>query len=222
MSIHDPLLRRLGYHFKTKGLLQTALTHRSAGPGHNERLEFLGDAVVCLVITDALYQQFPNATEGELTRLRATLVNRDTLGQLGRQFELGHYLQLGAGELKSGGSDRQSIISCAMEAIIGAIHQESGFEVARTTVLRWYEPILSSLPKAASLKDPKTRLQEWLQAKGLSLPVYTVLATEGDIHQQVFTVSCVVGKEEVKAEGSSRRRAEQAAAQKMLEKLSHD
>lgn len=208
----------LHYEFQEPTLLRVALTHRSKGGDHNERLEFLGDAVVNFVIAEILYQQFPKATEGELSRWRASLVNRDTLAELAKEFELGRFLFLGPGEMRSGGSERQSILSCAMEAIIGAVYLDSGFDIAREKILEWYAPLLQSLSSASSHKDPKTLLQEFLQSRRWSLPVYTVEAIEGEAHQQLFTVSCQVPncKEKTLGKGTSRRRAEQDAAQAML------
>ena len=213
----NELSRKLGYHFKNPQLLKRALTHRSSSDENNERLEFFGDSIVNFVIAEALFHQFPTASEGDLTRWRATLINRETLGDIGRQFELGRYLYLGPGELKSGGHDRTSIISCSMEAIIGAIYLDSHFEVARECILRWYQPLLTSLTSAASHKDPKTKLQEYLQKNHLPLPVYEVESIEGELHQQVFVVSCSVQGHKVMGTGTSRRRAEQQAAENTLE-----
>ena len=212
------LIKKLNYEFRQPKLLKIALTHRSKGGDHNERLEFLGDAVVNFVIAEILYHQFPKATEGELSRWRATLVNRDTLAELAKDFELGRYLFLGPGELRSGGSERQSILSCAMEAIIGAVYLDGGFDAARASIVAWYEPLLQSLSTAASHKDPKTLLQEYLQSRRMSLPLYTVEEIEGEAHQQLFTVSCLVEEmqEKTLGKGTSRRRAEQDAAQAML------
>lgn len=216
----DELTDKLHYTFADAKLLKVALTHRSKGGDHNERLEFLGDAVVNFVIAEILYQQFPKATEGELSRWRASLVNRDTLAGLAKQFELGRFLYLGTGELKSGGSERQSILSCAMEAIIGAVYLDRGFAAARAKIVEWYEPLLQSLSSASSHKDPKTLLQEYLQRLRLPLPVYTVDAIEGEAHQQLFTVSCQVEEmEKTFGIGTSRRRAEQEAALAMLRVL---
>lgn len=215
----DQLTRKLGYQFNHPHLLKMALTHRSSSDENNERLEFFGDSVVNFVITEALFQQFPNASEGELSRWRATLINRDTLGMLGKQFELGRYLHLGLGELKSGGHDRMSIISCAMEAIIGAIYLDSNFAEVRECILRWYQPLLMSLTHASSHKDPKTQLQEYLQSEHLPLPVYEVESIEGEAHQQVFMVSCIVQGKKIMGQGTSRRRAEQMAAENMLEAM---
>lgn len=209
---------KLNYQFKDEKFLKTALTHRSKGSEHNERLEFLGDAVVNFVVAEILYHQFPKATEGELSRWRASLVNRDALAELAKEFDIGSHLLLGPGELRSGGHERHSILSCTMEAIIGAIYLDGGFEVVRTRIMEWYEPWLQSLSSAASHKDPKTLLQEFLQSRRLPLPIYTVENIEGEAHQQLFTVSCLVEgvAEKSYGQGTSRRRAEQNAAQAML------
>jgi ribonuclease III len=214
----EELPQKLQYEFKQPEFLKTALTHRSKGGEHNERLEFLGDAVVNFIIAEILYQQFPKATEGELSRWRATLVNRETLAELAKEFELGKYLFLGPGELRSGGHERQSILSCAMEAIIGAVYLDGGFDAARKKILDWYAVLLQSLSSAASHKDPKTLLQENLQGRRLSLPVYKVESVTGEAHKQKFTVSCNIADLEkiTLGDGTSRRRAEQNAAKKML------
>jgi ribonuclease-3 len=217
----------LGYVFHDPKLLKTALTHRSKAGDHNERLEFLGDGVVNFVIAELLYQRFPAATEGELSRWRATLVNRNTLADLAREFELGHHILLGPGELRSGGHKRYSILSCAMEAVIGAIYLDGGFTAVYKCISVWYALLLQSLSDASDHKDPKTVLQEYLQSHHLPLPVYAVEKTEGEAHQQTFIVSCQVAhvSERVLGKGTSRRRAEQDAAQAMLvilRKSNHD
>jgi len=214
----DELIRKLGYPFSNKQLLKMALTHRSSEDENNERLEFLGDSIVNFIIAEALYQQFPYAQEGELSRFRANLINRDTLGQLARNFELGRYLFLGPGELKSGGSQRLSILSCAMEAVIGAIYLDGGFDVTKECVLRWYQSLLQPLSAANNHKDPKTQLQEYLQSKHLSLPTYEVLSVSGESHQQTFEINCYVSGLSMNAigKGTSRRRAEQIAAMILL------
>lgn len=218
VRMSDELSLKLNYRFKEPKFLKLALTHRSKGGEHNERLEFLGDAIVNFVIAEILYLQFPKATEGELSRWRASLVNRDALAELAKDFELGRYLFLGPGELRSGGSERQSILSCSMEAIIGAVYLDGGFEAAREKILEWYEVLLGSLSSAASHKDPKTLLQEFLQSRRLALPIYKVEIIAGEAHQQMFTVSCRVHglDEHTLGTGTSRRRAEQEAAQAML------
>jgi ribonuclease-3 len=214
----DELSQKLKYEFQQPRYLKVALTHRSKGGEHNERLEFLGDAVVNFVIAEILYQQFPKAAEGELSRWRASLVNRDTLAELAKEFELGRFLYLGPGELRSGGNERLSILSCAMEAIIGAVYLDGGFEAARAKIIEWYDPLIQTLSSAASHKDPKTLLQEYLQSRRMPLPIYKVDVIEGEAHQQTFTVSCRVdGMENITlGKGTSRRRAEQDAAQAML------
>lgn len=220
----DELSRKLNYQFKNPDLLKMSLTHRSHDVKNNERLEFLGDAIVNFIVAEILYERFPRAQEGDLSRYRASLINRDTLGILGKQFDLGRYLQLGAGELKSGGSDRLSIVSCAMEAVIGAIYLDGGFDIVRQCLMQWYEPLIQSLSDAKLHKDPKTQLQEFLQSHHRSLPSYQVESVEGEAHQQIFVVSCHVDgiKQSVIGKGSSRRRAEQDAATLMLELLKND
>jgi ribonuclease-3 len=214
----EELSRKLGYLFQDKNLLKLALTHRSSNDQNNERLEFLGDSVVNFIIAEVLFQQFPRAQEGELSRWRATLINRETLANIARGFELGRYLFLGPGELKNGGGERLSILSCAMEAIIGAIYLDGGFEIVRECLLVWYGPLLQSLSNSDSHKDPKTILQEHLQGSRKPLPIYTVESVHGEAHQQTFVVSCYVESVNKKAvgKGTSRRRAEQDAAVAML------
>lgn len=214
----DELSRKLGYRFNNPDLLKIALTHRSSGDENNERLEFLGDSIVNFVIAEALYHQFPNAQEGDLSRWRATLINRDTLGYLARDFDMGRYTHLGQGELKSGGGERLSILSCTMEAVIGAVYLDGGFDAVRACILRWYDHLLKAITTTKSHKDPKTQLQEFLQAKHLSLPTYTVEDVQGEAHQQLFVVRCEVDgiNEKAVGNGTSRRRAEQDAALIML------
>lgn len=214
----DELAHKLGYQFKDLKRLKVALTHRSSHEQNNERLEFLGDSIVNFIIAEALFEQFPKAQEGELSRWRATLINRDTLANIARNFDVGRFLHLGPGELKSGGSERKSILSCAMEAIIGAIYLDSDFTTTKQCVLSWYGPLLQSLSDSGNHKDPKTVLQEYLQSLRKPLPVYAVDAIEGEAHQQVFIVSCKIAGLEEKStgRGTSRRRAEQNAAENML------
>lgn len=214
----NELMEKLRYEFLEPKYLKVALTHRSKGGEHNERLEFLGDAVINFVIAEVLYQQFPKATEGDLSRWRASLVNRDTLADLAKNFDLGRFLFLGPGELRSGGSERQSILSCAMEAIVGAVYLDRGFNTAKIKIMEWYEPLLQSLSSAADHKDPKTLLQEYLQSRRMALPIYKVETIDGEAHQQMFTVSCQVDGVSTKTtgKGTSRRRAEQDTAQAML------
>jgi len=213
--------RSFGYVFAQPALCHAAVTHRSAGADHNERLEFLGDSILNCGVARMLYDAHPEADEGALSRLRATLVSGETLAQIAGELGLGEHLRLGPGELKTGGFRRASILADALEAILGAIFLDSGFDAATAAVARIMGPRLSDLPAADTLKDPKTRLQEALQAHGLALPVYTLTAAAGDPHMQSFTVSCEVPVLGVSAvgEGASRRRAEQLAAAKLLELL---
>ena len=213
--------RSFGYVFAQAELCHTAVTHRSAGADHNERLEFLGDSILNCGVARMLYDAHPEADEGALSRSRATLVSGETLAQIAGELGLGEHLRLGPGELKTGGFRRASILADALEAILGAIFLDSGFDAAAAAVARIMGPRLSDLPAADTLKDPKTRLQEALQAHGLALPVYTLTAAAGDPHMQSFTVSCEVPVLGVSAvgEGASRRRAEQLAAAKLLELL---
>jgi len=213
-STHNELTKRLGYIFRDAALLARALTHRSRSSRNYERLEFLGDSILSFVIADVLYDRFPQLSEGELTRLRATLVRREALAALARELDLGDCLDLGGGELKSGGFDRDSILADGLEAVFGAVYKDGGIETVREVVLRLYQPILNSIDPNSILKDPKTRLQEFLQRKSLATPTYTVLEVSGEPHQQHFVVECRVPglTEAVRGEGSSRRHAEQAAA----------
>jgi ribonuclease III len=210
-----------GYVFLQPALCYAAVTHRSAGAEHNERLEFLGDAILNCSVARLLYDAHPLVDEGGLSRLRATLVSGETLAQIAGELGLGEHLRLGLGELKTGGFRRSSILADALEALLGAIFLDSGFDAAAAVVARIIGPRLADLPGADTLKDPKTRLQEALQARGLALPVYTLTAATGDPHAQSFTVSCEVPVFELAAvgEGGSRRRAEQLAAAKLLELL---
>lgn len=210
---------KINYTFNNPELLQMALTHRSKGIEHNERLEFLGDAVVNFVIAKILYDRFPDATEGELSRWRAALVNRDTLAELAKKYDIGPHLVLGPGEVRSGGHERHSILSCAIEAIIGAVYLDGGFETVNGCIAECFNELVSSLSDAHDHKDPKTLLQEHLQANRMPLPVYSVKDIEGEAHQQIFVVTCTVDgvNKETVGRGTSRRRAEQDAAQAMLE-----
>ena len=216
----DTLCRRLGYTFTDDALLRTALTHRSAAGTNNERLEFLGDSILNFVIAEALFEHYPKAREGELSRLRASLVKGDTLADAARAIELGDYLNLGSGELKSGGFRRDSILADALEALLAAIYLDSDFATCRALIRRLFGPQLAALPAADQLKDPKTRLQEALQARQQALPVYDVLAVSGEPHDQKFTVRCTIDNGLVTvAEGASRRKAEQEAARQALRQL---
>ena len=219
----DKLERKIGYHFNDADLIHLALTHRSAAGKHNERLEFLGDSILSFVIADDLYHRFPKVNEGDMSRMRATLVRGHTLAELGREFELGDYLKLGPGELKSGGFRRDSILADAVEAIIGAVYLDSDTEVVRRIILSWYQSRLESIQPGVSQKDPKTRLQEFLQGRRNPLPIYTVTNIKGEAHNQEFTVECEVAgvDKPVIGKGTSRRKAEQAAAEAALEQLSN-
>ena len=219
----DKLERKIGYQFNDADLIHLALTHRSAAGKHNERLEFLGDSILSFVVADELYHRFPKVNEGDMSRMRATLVRGHTLAELGREFALGDYLKLGPGELKSGGFRRDSILADAVEAIIGAIYLDSDTEVVRGIILSWYQTRLDSIEPGVSQKDPKTRLQEFLQGRKKPLPVYTVTKIKGEAHNQEFTVSCdIAGVEKpVVGKGTSRRKAEQAAAELALENLNN-
>ena len=212
---------QLGYHFKDATLLRTALTHRSAAAHNNERMEFLGDAVLGYLISSELYQRFPTATEGVLSRLRASLVKGDTLADIATQLQFGDYLILGSGELKSGGFRRRSILSDAFEAVIGAIYLDSDIDTVRQCILPFFKPRLDQCDPAAVKKDAKTRLQEYLQSRSYALPEYQVLNISGEAHQQTFEVACRLPELDVSAmgKGSSRRKAEQQAAKKALEIL---
>lgn len=211
----------LSYRFSRPELLAEALTHRSAGRPNNERLEFLGDAVLNCLIADALYHRVPDADEGGLSRLRATLVRGETLADIAGDLNLGEALALGAGELKSGGFRRRSILADALEAVIGAVYLDGGFEACRRLVLELFDSRLQSLPAADSLKDPKTRLQEYLQARQEARPVYRLLSEAGEPHRRTFRVACEVSRLEapVEASGRSRRAAEQEAARRALATL---
>lgn len=215
------LAQRLGHVFTDENLLLQACSHRSYGPPHNERLEYLGDGLLNFVIGSTLYALRPSANEGDLSRLRASLVREETLAQLARDLNLGDALRLGPGELRSGGFRRDSILADALEALLGAIHQDAGFDAARDACLRLYQPLLAALPDARSLKDAKTRLQEHLQGSGRPLPQYAVLDESGPPHHRRFKVSCTLEDAEHRTEavGSSRKLAEQDAAGMMLELL---
>lgn len=208
------LTERLGYTFRRPELLAQALTHRSFGAIHNERLEFVGDAVLNCVIAGALFERFPAIPEGELSRVRASLVNRATLARLARGLALSQEVRLGEGEVKSGGSDRPSLLADALEALFGAVFVDAGYDAARAAIERVYTPELVDLDPAALRKDPKTRLQEWLQARRIAVPDYAVVATAGEAHAQTFTIECRIPALAIAATGSgaSRRAAEQDAA----------
>ena len=216
------LSSQLEYAFSNEALLTEALTHRSAAAINNERLEFLGDGILNFVIAARLFEQYPDMQEGDLSRLRASLVNKDSPADIAKQLELGEYIKLGSGELKSGGRRRDSILADAVEAILGAVYLDGGFDTCRSLVLRLYEEKLQNIPDVQTLKDPKTRLQELLQSRHYALPEYTVLGVSGKAHQQMFMVECKIEELEciTTAEGRSRRKAEQAAAERAIEEVS--
>ena len=218
-SSAERLCAALGYAFRRPGLLEEALTHRSASPRNNERLEFLGDALLNLVMAEYLFQRYPQASEGELSRLRATLVRGVALAELARSLKLGEESWWGQGELRNGGPQRESILADALEAISGAVYLDGGLDACRALILHLYRNELTGLASASELKDPKTRLQEYLQARQQPLPVYSVLEIRGEPHAQSFTVECAVADRRAVAVGGSRRKAEQDAARQMLEQL---
>jgi len=211
-----------GYSFSDGGLLTQALSHRSAGSPHNERLEFLGDALLNLIVAEQLYLRWPKADEGAMTRARAELVRESALAAVARNLDIGSRLILGPGEMKTGGHRRDSILADALEAVIAALYLDGGFDACRNTVLPWFEPLLSALPPLNQLgKDAKTRLQEWLQARQLPLPAYALLEESGDDHDKRFRVGCTLAEPPVTSDGvgTSRRAAEQAAAEAALAQL---
>ncbi len=202
------------YQFNDPALLELALTHRSHGRRNNERLEFLGDSILDFVVSARLFALKPDNDEGELSRLRARVVRGDTLAKLAHDLNLGSYIRIGEGELKSGGFKRNSILADALEAIIGAIYIDGGFEPCEAAILHICEPIIANLPAAAELKDSKTRLQEWLQGRGFALPQYKLFGEAGPPHNKLFKVQCVAAEADIEAvgKGSSRQKAEQDAA----------
>lgn len=221
----DKILQAFEYQFNDVALLKLAFTHRSIGSNNNERLEFLGDSILGMVISAELFKRFPNEKEGVLTRLRSSLVKGETLSEIATELNLGEFIHLGSGELKSGGFRRSSTLADVVEAIIGAIYLDSKDEFGLTKVEKIILTVFSSRidkcePKGI-LKDPKTRLQEYLQAKNLMLPTYSVVSISGKEHKQTFKVSCSIKgfSDQVVAKGSSRRKAEQAAAKKALETI---
>ena len=208
------------YRFRDPGLATLALTHRSAGKPNNERMEFLGDALLGALVAELLFEAHPHASEGELSRLRAQLVNGQALAAIGRELELGDDLKLGPGELKSGGFRRDSILADAFEALIAAVYFDDGFDACRQVVRRLFSPRVAELKRSS--KDAKTRLQEWLQGKGLPLPLYELTDSYGEDHAKIFDVSCTIDEPEpIRVEGraGSRRAAEQDAAEAVLRRL---
>lgn len=214
----------LDYQFSDPALFQQALTHRSVGKNNNERLEFIGDSVLGLVISTEIYKRFPDIDEGELSRRRASLVRGDTLAEIALELSLGDYLILGSGELKSGGFRRESILANTLEAIIGAVYLENGADAVWKLILKLYKNRIDSVSEIQDLKDPKTRLQEFLQARQKPLPVYDIVDVVGNPPNQTFKVSCSLSDAEISmmGEGTSRRKAEQQAAQNTLAKIEND
>lgn len=221
MIVLSTLPAALGHAFADPTLLQTALTHRSFGNPNNERLEFIGDGVLNCVIAVALFRRHPDLAEGELSRLRANLVCQDALHRLAVTLSIGKYLRLGEGELKSGGAERPSILADAVEALIGAVYLDGGFEAAQTVIARLYLPFFDELMQGQPNKDAKTRLQEWLQGRKRPLPRYLVIEASGAAHEQRFEVACEIENPAMRTigQGSSRRLAEQAAADSALKAL---
>lgn len=220
MADLNKLMDRLSHRFRNVKLLESALSHRSIGSDNNERLEFLGDSVLGFVIASELYQRHPEAQEGELSQMRASVVNGDVLARLSIDLGINENLRLGIGECKSGGKSRRSILSDALEAVVGAIYIDAGLEICRRCLLNWYGKQVDDLSKITPNKDAKSRLQEWLQARKFPLPMYTTKVT-GEAHAQIFTVMCSVEGLPSKTQGvsSARRRAEQIAAEYFLELL---
>lgn len=210
---------RIGHTFEDAAMLRRALTHRSFGADHNERLEFLGDSVLNCAIACELYRRFPHLSEGELSRLRANMVNQPTLAAVALQLRIGDCLRLGEGELKSGGRQRPSILADALEAVLGAVFVDGGFEAAHQVIRQLFGTRLESIDPRASGKDPKTLLQEYLQGHRIPLPRYSVTATSGEAHEQIFEVECAIAELDIRVlgTGTNRRSAEQDAAQRAYE-----
>lgn len=214
-------MRKLGYSFEDTSLCELALTHRSCGKRNNERLEFLGDSILNFVIAEDLYARFPEAREGDLSRLRAGQVKGETLAEIARELGFGDYLRLGSGELKSGGYRRDSILADSVEAVIGAIYLDSDMDTVRAYILSWYQERLDKIDLKKTQKDSKTRLQEFLQSRRHALPEYELVKVEGEAHNQTFYILCHVAlwDQPTQGVGNSRRQAEQEAARAALEKL---
>ena len=212
---------RLQYQFSDPQLLTLALSHRSCGSSNNERLEFLGDAVLGMAISSFLFKRFPDAREGDLSRIRSQIVRAESLAGIARQLDLGPELLLGPGEMKSGGHRRDSILGDTVEALLGAVFLDSGLEAVETCIQNWFKESLGTLTLDSPVKDAKTALQEWLQARGKPLPEYRVVKTQGEDHSRLFTMSCKIDAVEKAAEAtaSSRRKAEQLVAEELVKKL---
>ncbi len=212
---------RLQYQFSDQQLLTLALSHRSCGSNNNERLEFLGDAVLGMTISSFLFQRFPDAREGDLSRIRSQIVRAESLAKIARNLKLGPELLLGPGEMKSGGHRRDSILGDTVEALIGAVYLDAGIAAAETCIRNWFSESLDAVTLDMPVKDAKTSLQEWLQARGKPLPEYQVVKTEGEDHSRLYTMSCKIAAVDAAAQAtaSSRRRAEQLVAEKLLQEL---
>lgn len=217
----DAINRKTGYSFSEPELLRQALTHRSHSYPHNERLEFLGDSVLNCAVAALVFRHFSSLPEGDLTRLRANLVNQQALFKLARILDLGKQIKLGEGELKSGGCNRPSILADALEAVIGAVYLDGGFAKAEKVVITLFTPLLTQFDPQNSGKDPKTLLQEYLQSRKLMVPQYSIIITSGEAHQQQFHVECLIPKLNIRTigEGTSRRSAEQEAAKRAYEQV---
>ncbi len=215
------LQERLNYRFTDESVLMLALSHRSCGSHNNERLEFLGDAILGLSVTDILYRKFPKAREGELSRMRSQIVRAESLAGVAKQLELGSELLLGPGEMKSGGHRRDSILGDTVEALIGAVYVDTGLAAAQSCIALWFEELLAAASEADSIRDAKTSLQEWLQKRGKPVPDYTLVNTGGEAHSRLFTVSCKIAavEKEISAVASSVRKAEQMVAAQLLIEL---
>ena len=215
------LQERLNYSFKDESVLILALSHRSCGSSNNERLEFLGDAILGLSVTDILYRKFPKAREGELSRMRSQIVRAESLAGVAKQLELGSELLLGPGEMKSGGHRRDSILGDAVEALIGAVYVDTGLAAAQSCIALWFDELLAAASEADSIRDAKTSLQEWLQKRGKPVPDYALVNTGGEAHSRLFTVSCKIAavEKEISAVASSVRKAEQMVAAQLLIEL---
>lgn len=220
-KLHQQLAHQLGYTFKSSTYLKQALTHRSAGMPHNERLEYLGDSILNFVISHDLFKRYPKLTEGELSRLRAHLVKGATLASIASDLGLGKMLYLGAGEIKNKGAERKSTLADALEAIFGAVFLDAGFKTCEQVILHVFEKSLKQHTPETNQKDPKTALQEYMQAEKMPLPTYTLTHTQGEDHNQLFYITCTVDSLNLKEKGVSktRRGAEQIAALALLEKL---
>jgi ribonuclease-3 len=218
---NDALCRKIGYIFNRPELLHQALTHRSHSVPHNERLEFLGDSVLNCAVAALLFTHFPDLTEGNLSRVRANLVNQQALAEVARELELGKLVRFGEGEIKSGGERRPSILADALEALLGAVYLDGGFVMAEKVIIHLFTPLLHELDTGTRGKDPKTLLQEYLQSRRLALPRYAIIGTTGEAHQQHFKVECAISKLNIRTlgEGPSRRRAEQEAARQAYEQI---